>query len=112
MYVDNNWLATTNFDPNTAWSKPWDPEFYGETHDLSDYMPGSGQNHTLTAFTYLQYGLSYSCPAPCVNPTTNYQDLTRSDMAGGWTGNTNNNNYQQGFYDNTHSWFNIWDQRQ
>lgn len=59
MWIDNTELAQTNFDPTTVWTAPWQNQWYGETHDPDDDMPGlsSSPEH----FRYMQYLPCRSC---------------------------------------------------
>lgn len=41
MYVDSTIVLTTNFDPITVWSSPWQGNWYGETHDAGDDIAGT-----------------------------------------------------------------------
>jgi len=53
MWVGSTIYDTTTFDPNTWWDKPWDTQFFGETHRLQDNMPGTAATHAV--FSQVQY---------------------------------------------------------
>lgn len=54
MYVGSTVYDTTNFDPALVWSAPWDSQYFGETWEPQDDMPGVAATHAqLTNIRYV-----------------------------------------------------------
>jgi hypothetical protein len=44
MTVGSSTFLTTDYDPILYWSAPWQAQWFGETHDRGDDMPGTSSN--------------------------------------------------------------------
>ncbi len=91
MWIGNNDLLDTNFDPAIAWSgSTWFAEWEGETHYNGDDMPGT--SGTPVHFTNMQVMNCRSCSWITPSGLTLSSDSTRYGIA--WV--------------NSQSSFNIW----